>query len=105
MNEIREKMDKLLRLHEAKLVDIEREELTTEGYIIREESNRNKTTKAILSLETDTHKIIVVKKGEPPLLTDQEVAGRLLDKPYNEDYELMKRGAQRSSDIEYYKGE
>ena len=48
--EIREGIVKLLRFHEARFEDIKREERTTEGYIIGEESNRNKTTQKILQL-------------------------------------------------------
>ncbi len=55
------------------------------------------TAKLVLSLETDTHRI--VKKGEPPLL--HEDTCHQVDNPM--DYNI---GAadQRSSDIEYYKG-
>ena len=48
--QVMEQINTKLKFHEARLEDIKREERTTEGYIIGEESNRNKTIKEILSI-------------------------------------------------------
>ncbi len=77
-------INSLLKLHEARLADINREERTTEGYIIGEESNRNKTIGSILSKITEAvdgaglkpeeyNKIINEWKKRP---LDNDVAGR-----------------------------
>ncbi len=67
------------------------------------------TARLVLSLETKTHRIAVIKKGEPPLLDEMELAhissGSYANFAINEKHyfgEVARR--QRSSDIEYYKG-
>ena len=58
------------------------------------------TAKLVLSAETDTHELRIVKKGDPPLLSDLELSHINMYVPIEMQRELAE--GQRSSDIEYY---
>ncbi|KKN15183.1 hypothetical protein LCGC14_0988720 [marine sediment metagenome] len=67
----------------------------------------------VLSLETKTHRIAVIKKGKSPLLGDEEIK-RAIDKGVSEDMnidpepeQLYKYAvqAQKKLSDEYYKGD
>ena len=109
MNDMREKIAKeyYLKWCGALDNDYERTAVYGEGLLLADR---------VLSLETKTHRIAVIKKGEPPILTPAEIGDNLdLD---TEGRYLCSDGsivwtvavdslieAQRSSDIEYYKGD
>ena len=69
------------------------------------------TAKLVLSAEPDTHELKIVKKGEPQLLSDKEIADveEVVDDCVfsgvsTDTHSKAVAKAQRSRDIEYYKG-
>lgn len=69
----------------------------------------------ILSTETEDYRIAMIKKGEPPLLSNTDLAKAVTEyrtilelnghRPTPADSKHAIAEAQRSSDIEYYRGE
>jgi len=84
MNDMREKIAKVMYYDRS--LKTGKENWEAEVDIVKDVYLRR--ADQILSLETKTHRIAVIKKGEPPLLFSDAVAQE-----------------QRFSGIEYYKGE